>query len=102
MTRYRSGCYYESRTVPSPAASARPGRPRIAGVQDPLAELAGYFCRGTVVPDRELIRLAAAARAGGSRWEGIAAACGIADYRDITGVLTSPAGTGPIPARTCS
>jgi hypothetical protein len=35
-------------------------------VQDPLAEPAGYFCRGTKAPDRELIRLAAAARAGGS------------------------------------
>ena len=55
-------------------------------MQEPLAELAGYFCRGTEVPDRELIRLAAAARAGGSRWDGIAAACGIRDYRDITGV----------------
>ena len=59
-------------------------------VQDPLAELAGYFCRGTEVPDRELIRLAAAARAGSSRWDGIAAACGIRDDRDITGVLTLP------------
>jgi hypothetical protein len=39
---------------------------RRAVVQDPLAELAGYFCRGTKAPDRELIRLAAAARAGGS------------------------------------
>jgi hypothetical protein len=56
-------------------------------VQEPLAELAGYFCRGTKVPDRELIRLAGAARADGSRWDGIAAACGI---RDITGVLTLP------------
>jgi hypothetical protein len=35
-------------------------------VQGPLAGLAGYFCRGTKAPDRELIRLAAAARAGGS------------------------------------
>jgi hypothetical protein len=35
-------------------------------VQDPLADLAGYFCRGITAPDRELIRLAAAARAGGS------------------------------------
>ena len=63
-------------------------------MQDPLAELAGYFCRGTEVPDRELIRLAAAARAGGSRWDGIAAACGVRDYRDITGVLTLPCWNG--------
>ena len=35
-------------------------------MQDPLAELAGYFCPGTKAPDRKLIRLAAAARAGGS------------------------------------
>ena len=32
-------------------------------MQDPLAELAGYFCRGTKAPDRELVRLAATARA---------------------------------------
>jgi hypothetical protein len=63
-------------------------------VQDPLAELAGYFCRGTKVPDQELIRLAAAARAGGSRWDGIAVACGIRDDRDITGVLTLPCWNG--------
>jgi hypothetical protein len=43
-----------------------PGRSRLAAVQSPLAGLAGYFCRGTKAPDRELIRLAAAARAGGS------------------------------------
>ena len=63
-------------------------------MQDPLAELAGYFCRGTEVPDQELIRLAAAARAAGSRWDGIAAACGVRDYRDITGVLTLPCWNG--------
>ena len=34
-------------------------------MQDPLAELAGYFCRRTTVPDQELIRLAAAAGSGG-------------------------------------
>ena len=63
-------------------------------MQEPLAELARYFCRGTEVPDQELIRLAAAARAAGSRWDGIAAACGVRDYRDITGVLTLPCWNG--------
>jgi hypothetical protein len=74
---------------------ARPGRPRLATGEDPLAELAAYFRRGTEVPDRKLILLAAAARAAGSRRDRIAAACGIRDYRDITGVVTLPCWRGP-------
>jgi len=66
-------------------------------VEESLAELAAYFRRGTEVPDEELIRLAAAARAGGSRWDGIAAACGVRDYRDITGVVTLPCWRGSDP-----
>jgi hypothetical protein len=61
-------------------------------VDEPLAELAGYF-RSTVPvadADQELIRLTAAARAGGSRWDGIAVACGVRDYHDITAVAGLP------------
>ena len=39
------------------------------------------------MPDQELIRLAAAARAGGNRWEAMAAACGIQTYQDLAGVM---------------
>jgi len=59
-------------------------------VDEPLAELAAYFRTRAAVPDQELIRLTAAARTGGSRWDAIAAACGVQDDRDITGVI-SPA-----------
>ena len=38
--------------------------------------------------------LASAARAGGSRWDGIAAACGVRDDRDVTRVLTLPCWNG--------
>lgn len=63
-------------------------------MDEALAELAGYFRRQATVPARELVQLAAAARAGGSRWDGIAAACGIRDYRDITGVAALPCWRG--------
>jgi hypothetical protein len=56
-------------------------------MDEPLAELAGYFLRKSRVPDGELIRLTAAARAGGSRWDVMAAACGIQTYRDLAGVI---------------
>jgi hypothetical protein len=42
------------------------------------------------VPDAELVRLTAAAREGGSRWDAIAAGCGVRDYHDITGVAGLP------------
>jgi hypothetical protein len=57
-------------------------------VDEPLAELAACFCRQAEVPDRELVRLTAAARAGGSRWEAIAAACGVQAGKDIAGVVS--------------
>jgi hypothetical protein len=56
-------------------------------MDEPLAELAGYFRRKARVPDEELIRLTAAARAAGSRWDVMAAACGIQTYRDVAGVI---------------
>ena len=38
------------------------------------------------MPDQELVRLTAAARAGGSRWEAIAA-CGVNSCTDLGGVI---------------
>jgi hypothetical protein len=57
---------------------------------DPLAELAGYFRCRSEVPDAELVRLVAGARAGGSGWDAIAVGCGVRDYHDITGVVGLP------------
>jgi hypothetical protein len=56
-------------------------------MEEPLAELAAYFRTGTTLPDEELARLTVAARAAGSRWDGIAAACGIKTYQDLAGVI---------------
>jgi hypothetical protein len=56
-------------------------------VDESLAELAAYFGARARVPDQELIRLTAAARTAGSRWDAIAAACGVRCFKDITGVV---------------
>jgi hypothetical protein len=56
-------------------------------VDEPLAELAAYFRWEIKQPDRELIRLAAAARADGSRRDGIAAAWGIKASDDLSAVI---------------
>ena len=56
-------------------------------MDEPLVELAGYFRRKARVPDEELIRLTAAARASGSRWDVMAAACGIQTHQDLAGVI---------------
>jgi hypothetical protein len=56
-------------------------------VDEPLAELSAYFRKKSTVPGPELVRLTAAARAGGSRWAAIAAACGVQTYQDLAGVL---------------
>ena len=53
----------------------------------PLAELAACFGSKSRLPDQDLVRLTAAARAAGSRWETIAAACGIQTYEDLAGVV---------------
>ena len=46
-------------------------------MKDPLAELAAYSSPFPwyQVPDADLVRLTAAARAAGHRWDTIAAAC---------------------------
>jgi hypothetical protein len=59
-------------------------------VDEPLAELAGYFRTKSRVPDPDLVRLTDAAREGGSRWDAIAVGCGVRDYHDITGVAALP------------
>lgn len=56
-------------------------------MDEPLAEHAAYFRRKARLPDQELIRVTAAARAGGSRWDVIAAACGIQTCKDLAGVI---------------
>jgi hypothetical protein len=56
-------------------------------VDEPVAGLAAYFGKKSTVPDAELVRLTAAARAGGSRWAAIAAACGVQTYQDLAGAL---------------
>ena len=71
-------------------------------MEDPLAELAGYSRGGSQVPDTDLVRLTAAARTAGHRWEAIAAACDNGPGQDIPGVIRqhywiSPAiGPGPL------
>jgi hypothetical protein len=56
-------------------------------MDEPLAELAACFQRKSRLPDHDLVRLTAAARAAGSRWDAIAAACGVHTYQDLAGVV---------------
>jgi len=71
-------------------------------MEEPLAELAAYSCPWYQVPDAELVRLTAAARAAGHRWDAIAAVCDGGPGRDIPGVIrqqywiTPDAGPGPL------
>jgi hypothetical protein len=71
-------------------------------MEEPLAELAAYSCSWYEVPDAELVRLTAAARAAGHRWDAIAASCDHGPGLDIPAVIRqqywiSPAvGPGPL------
>jgi hypothetical protein len=71
-------------------------------MDEPLAELAAFSCSWYEVPDADLVRLTAAARAAGHRWDAIAAACGNGSGVDIPAVIgqqywVSPAvGPGPL------
>lgn len=56
-------------------------------MEEPLAELTGYFQRRSGMPDAELVLLTGAARTAGSRWEAITAACGVQTYQDLAGVV---------------
>jgi hypothetical protein len=62
-------------------------QPRLRDMDEPVAELAAYFGSKSRLPDQDLVRLTAAARAAGSRWEAIAAACGIHAYEDLAGAV---------------
>jgi hypothetical protein len=64
-------------------------------VEEPLDELAAHFCSKPKVPDEDLVRPTAAARAGGSRWTAIAAACGVRTYENTAGVVCQPSGIIP-------
>jgi hypothetical protein len=55
-------------------------------LDEPLTELAARFRRDARLPDHEPVRLTAAARAGRSRPEAIAA-CGVNSYTDLGGVI---------------
>jgi len=61
-----------------------------------LAELAAYFRRWCEPPDAELVRLAAAARAAGSRRDAIAAACDERDDPDPAAVAHHVPRMGPV------
>jgi hypothetical protein len=54
---------------------------------EPLAELAAYFRTRSRLTGEDLVRLTAAARSAGNRWDAIAAACGVRTYEDLAGVL---------------
>jgi hypothetical protein len=56
-------------------------------MQDPLAELVGYFRARSWLPDEDLVRLTGAARTAGSRWDAIAAACAVQTYDDLADVV---------------
>lgn len=73
-----------------PAAPFGRCRATLREMEEPFAELAGYFRRRSKVPDAKLVWLTAAARASGRRLDAIAAGCGVRDYRDITGVVGLP------------
>jgi hypothetical protein len=65
-------------------------------VDDAVTDLAAYFHTRTRVPDADLVRLARAARATGSSWAAIAAACGIRTSQDLQGVVSSSGGILPL------
>jgi hypothetical protein len=60
---------------------------RVPGMDEPAAELAACFRRNSRLPDQDLVRLTASARAAGSRREAIAAACGVHSHEDLAGVV---------------
>jgi len=62
-------------------------QPRLPGMDEPLAELAACFQSKSRLPDQALVRLTTAARAAGSPWDAIAAACGVQTYEDLAGVV---------------
>jgi hypothetical protein len=61
-------------------------------MEQSLAELATYFRSNYRLPDQDLARLTAAARATGSRWGDIAAACGIETCKDPGDIIDRATG----------
>jgi hypothetical protein len=57
-------------------------------MEEPLTELAAYRRRKSEVPDEDLVRFTLAVRAGGSRWDDIAADCGVTARIDTDGVVS--------------
>jgi hypothetical protein len=57
-----------------------------------LAELATHFRSNCRLPDQDLARLTAAARAGGSRRDAIAAACGVTTRSNLGDVIDRATG----------
>jgi hypothetical protein len=82
-------------TIALPAPPSGRSLATLRGVDEALAELADYFRRWCEPPDTELVRLAAAARAAGYRWEVIAAACDTRDDPDPAAVVYRPFGLIP-------
>jgi hypothetical protein len=56
-------------------------------MEEPLAELAADSGPWYQMPDADLVRLAAAARAAGHRWDAIADACDRGPGKDVPGVI---------------
>jgi hypothetical protein len=73
--------------LPATGRTRSRARPKLPAVHEPLARLAAYFRGNSRLPAQDLVRLTAAARAAGSRWDGIAAGCGLAASKDLRGTL---------------
>jgi hypothetical protein len=78
---------YSARQIARSARMITVCQRRLPGMNEALGELAAYFRAKTRLPDEELARLTLAARAAGSRWDDIAAACGINTCKDLAGVV---------------
>ena len=61
-------------------------------MDEPRAELAACFRGKVKLPDQEVIRLTAAARARAAGGDGIAAACGIKTSDDLSAVICQVSG----------
>ncbi|MGH3288638.1 MAG: hypothetical protein ACRDPD_28815, partial [Streptosporangiaceae bacterium] len=66
-------------------------------MKEPLAELAAYSGPWCQVPDADLVRLTAAARAAGHRWDVIEAACDTGPGKDIPAVIRQQYWFTPLP-----
>jgi hypothetical protein len=77
-------------TVALPALPYGPGQPKLPAMEQLLAELAELAADSGPwyqVPDADLVRLTAAARAAGHRWAAIDNACDHGPGKDIPAVI---------------